>query len=354
MVIEYPMLSLFQQYIKDTRRGKRLKADGRRIKPQTIENYHYVYKLLSEFSVFKNFLLRIRPIRGNNERQKRIEKNYWKKFYSQFTAFLYKDKQYFDNYTGSIIKNIRSFFNYLNKDRLISTGDFYKSFYKREEDIAIVTLLPEQLQFLIQDKKFEKSLSRSLRKIKDICVIGCTVALRYSDIFNIRFREIETRGDNHYLAVRSIKTETQTRVKLPAYALDIIRRLKKNKKPSAKLFLPISMNQFNKNLRTLVKKAGWTLEVGKYRNQNGQGKELFKSANKCAYRFCDLVSSHIMRRTAITTMLMLGMPENVVRKISGHSPHSKSFYRYISFSQSYLDKEIDKVHEQLLKTDQAS
>jgi hypothetical protein len=47
--------------------------------------------------------------------------------------------------------------------------------------------------------------------------------------------------------------------------------------------------------------------------------------------------SHIMRRTAITTMLMLGMPEYLVRKISGHSANSKAFYRYVNFGQSYIE-----------------
>jgi len=51
-----------------------------------------------------------------------------------------------------------------------------------------------------------------------------------------------------------------------------------------------------------------------------------------------------MRRTAITTMLILGMPEHVVRKISGHAADGKAFYRYVNFVQSYLDTEIDKVH----------
>jgi intergrase/recombinase len=46
-------------------------------------------------------------------------------------------------------------------------------------------------------------------------------------------------------------------------------------------------------------------------------------------------------------MLMLGMPENVVRKISGHSASSRAFYRYVSFSQGYLDQEIDKVYKKL-------
>jgi len=55
----------------------------------------------------------------------------------------------------------------------------------------------------------------------------------------------------------------------------------------------------------------------------------------------------MMRRTAITTLLILGMPEHLVRKISGHSNASKSFGRYVHYAQVYMDKEIEKVHNKL-------
>ena len=55
----------------------------------------------------------------------------------------------------------------------------------------------------------------------------------------------------------------------------------------------------------------------------------------------------MMRRTAITTLLILGMPEHLVRKISGHSHASNSFNRYVHYAQVYIDKEIDKVHSKL-------
>lgn len=54
-----------------------------------------------------------------------------------------------------------------------------------------------------------------------------------------------------------------------------------------------------------------------------------------------------MRRTAITTMLCLGMPEMAVRKISGHSPMSKEFFRYVTLAQTYLDNETLKMFEKL-------
>ena len=71
--------------------------------------------------------------------------------------------------------------------------------------------------------------------------------------------------------------------------------------------------------------------------------------DKKQYRFCDLISSHIMRRTAITTMLMLGMKEHIVKQISGHTNNSKSFYRYVNFAQSYLDNEMDMVFDKLVE-----
>jgi hypothetical protein len=49
-----------------------------------------------------------------------------------------------------------------------------------------------------------------------------------------------------------------------------------------------------------------------------------------------------MRRTAITEVLILDMPEQLVRKINGHAPGSKEFYRYTYGAHDYLDKATKK------------
>ncbi len=146
------------------------------------------------------------------------------------------------------------------------------------------------------------------------------------------------------MKVRSIKTSTDTRIKLPDYALQIIATYKGNKT----LLPQLSNNRLNLILKELCLKAGWTYEVGKKREQKGVPKEINiskKSGNKSrVYRFCDLITTHTMRRTAITTLLTLGMPEIMVRNISGHSSNSKEFYKYVSYAQQFIDMEIDKVH----------
>jgi hypothetical protein len=56
-----------------------------------------------------------------------------------------------------------------------------------------------------------------------------------------------------------------------------------------------------------------------------------------------------MRRTAITTLLILGVPENIVRKISGHAPGSKEFYKYIGLAQEYMNQEVCKAYQKLVE-----
>ncbi len=266
---EYALLPLFEKFLKDSSKGKRLKADGTKIKKQTINNYQYVSKYLHEYETQFNTTLRIKIFSANNKRTFLTERNYWKKFYFEFTNFLYNKKNCFDNYVGAVIKVIRIFFNYVNKDLGIATGDFYKSFYVCKEDVPITTLLPEQLQFLINDTDFHSSLSPSLQKTKDVFVVGCTIALRVSDLFSIKFTDIEKRADAFYLPVKTIKTRTAVRIKLPHYAMVIIERFRLTAKKRKTIFPPIPRTRFNDQLKAIIELATWTSETGKQRTRRG-------------------------------------------------------------------------------------
>ena len=247
------------------------------------------------------------------------------------------------------MKMLRAFFNYLNDEKGLRVGTFHKSFYVRNEQIPILVLSPEQLNFLIYDKSFDQSLSTRLKRTKDIFVFGCTVALRVSDLLSLNRSNLEVSGDNYYLKVTSKKTQTLTRIKLPDYAIEIIKKYHRRRH---KNLLPVISNyNLNKNIKLLAEKAGWTDAVTKIRGQRGIPIPILRpSKAEKGYRFCDLVTSHTMRRTAITTMLSLGMTEFMVRKISGHSANSKEFFRYVALSQTYIDKETEALFERLSET----
>lgn len=337
------LVPLFKQFIRDSENGKRLKKNGERIKSSSIESYYYVLKNLIQFGVEANFELRVCSILKMNARELKSEKNYWKKFYKSFTEFMYK-KGCFDNYVGNNIKIIRVFFNWLKEEKDIYTGDFHKKFYVRKEQIDILVLSPERLKFLIHDKEFEKKLTATQIKLKDVFVFGCTTGLRFSDMFALTSKNFEQTNEDWYLKIKSQKTKTYSFIKLPNYAAEIYLKNKPSKS-TIPVFGEKWLSNFNRSLKRMGEIAGWTETVEISREKLGQAKKV--STKKGKERFCDNISSHMMRRTAITTMLILGMPELLVRKISGHSSNSASFHRYVHYAQVYMDKEIEKVHKKL-------
>jgi len=59
-----PLLPLFEKFILETHKGKRLKPNCEKIKPQTIDNYKYVLKVLKDFNNDPNF---------NNEKNNNVK-----------------------------------------------------------------------------------------------------------------------------------------------------------------------------------------------------------------------------------------------------------------------------------------
>ena len=347
MVKELLFVPLFETFIKETANGKRRKLNGERIKPQTVVNYSSVLKLLIEYETHCGKPVRLKINIRNNMRVLLQERNYWKAFYRNFSDFIFNEKGYYDNFNGFVFKTIKSVFWYLKNEKCIALQEFYEHFYVRQENIKIITLLPEQLCFLILDKEFESKLSRRLKYFKDMFVFGCTAALRYSDLMNVCVRDVEEQNGVLFLRFKSVKTGVDVSIKLPAFACAIFKKYSAKKQPRQKLFTRLSLFRFNMNVKKMGLIAGWTNPVGKYRSQNGEQKEI-KDAYGKLFRFCDLLSSHVMRRTGITVLLMLDMPEYLVRKISGHTASSESFFRYVNFAQSYITTAIDKAHEKLL------
>lgn len=341
----YDFLRHFEKFVAVSSSGKRLQPNGKRISAATIKNYNNTLRLIYRFVSKTNFDLRLRRESCLNTREFELEMKYWKNFYSKFSDFLYNDLGCYDNYAGQNMKIIKTFFSYLNKETSIKPGNFHRFLYVRKEDVKLFPILPEELNFLIFDQDFESTLSKRMREVKDVFVFGCTVALRVSDLLNLRKTDLKIVNHQYYLAVRSQKTSQDTLIKLPQYCIDIILKYNGIKKC---LLPPFNKTNLNKYIKLLLEKAGMKQEVRVIREKMGMPFELSNPRHKSKiFRTCDVATTHTMRRTAITMMLCLGMPEQLVRMISGHSPGTKEFYRYVLWAQVYQNKELEKVFQKL-------
>lgn len=338
---------LFQKMIKDTSKGSRKKKDGSRIRISTIDNYIYVQKQLLDFVTTTGYEIRIYLVDHLTTKEKNKAEVYYEKFYKQFTDYLYNTKDFYDNYIGLVIKGLRTFFNYLNTVAKIPVGNFHKNFYVPHEEVDIVVLSPEQLNYLIYDTELNAKLPEHLKEVKDIFVFGCTVALRYSDLVSLKPSNLHYYNNAHYLKVTSAKTNTNTTIKLPPYAVDILMKYHKQQKT----LLPLKSNAWlNKCLKQLAAHLDFNEPIIKYRTKRNVKCVVYKNKEKRThFTMADHITTHTMRRTAITTMLRLGMPDVLVRKISGHSATSKEFFRYVEFAQTYVDEHTDMVFDKIEK-----
>lgn len=178
-------------------------------------------------------------------------------------------------------------------------------------------------------------------------VLGCTIGLRVNDLLNLRKGNIERNTNGTYIKTFAAKTGSYTKIKLPNYSIEIIARQKQGGK---NLLRPIGAGNLNKYIKQICELAGWKYAYPKLRSRRGKRVEIYRNKkSQSSYRFCDLVSTHTMRRTAISTLLNLGVDENYVRKVSGHSAGSKEFYKYVKYSQQNVDDAIESAFNKLAK-----
>lgn len=341
---ELQFIAEFEKFISASASGKRLTATGKKLTKGAVENYGYTLQLIKEYEAHYNIQLRISLLNKASLKTIQKEKNYWLKFYRQFAIFLYKQKSCFDNYVATTFKNIKTFFNYLLLEKALPVGQYHKLFKTPQKQFTPIVLTPEQLNFLITNQEFYDSLTPSLQRIRDIFVIGCTVGLRVSDLMRLKKTNIIATSTETYLKIYTQKTGTEIKIPLPQYAIDI---LKKYAKKNNSYVLPQLANvNINKDLKLLAEEAGWTHNLPKSMSKQGKIIEVKNKQGKC-YRFCDHITSHTMRRTAITTLLILGVPELVVRQLSGHAAGSKEFYKYISIANDYTNQQLKQAHQKL-------
>ena len=140
-----------------------------------------VGNLLTEYDKTITSPILVKNIKSNSQRLIQSEKKYWKRFFRNFSDWLYQNK-YYDNYVWSIAKILKTFFNYLIKDKCWSIGKYHLQFIVPNHSLVPIVLEPNQLKFLITNKEFRLSLSEKLKRTNDIFIFGCTAGLRFSDL----------------------------------------------------------------------------------------------------------------------------------------------------------------------------
>ena len=171
-------------------------------------------------------------------------------------------------------------------------------------------------KFTKQDKRKAKE------KIRDLFVIGCLTALRYSDYSTLKPENFQ----DGYIVKRTKKTNVVVKIPTHDYIKEIYDKYNGN--------IPtFNIQYFNRYIKLIMKEIGFD---DKYTFSFTSGGVL----NTVTKYKWELISSHTARRSAATNMYLTGrMKTFEIMQLTGHTSE-RNFFRYIKVTSEQSASQI--------------
>lgn len=201
----------------------------------------------------------------------------------------------------------------------IHSNTYYQTsdFDVDEEDVDNIYLTSDELKALFEVETFNSPGHQTAR---DLFLIGCYTALRYSDYSRIIPQYIRTT-ENGTKVIDMMTKKTKQRVVIPFLFPELDILLAKHNYTSPKL----SDQKLNEYIKQIAEKAGIDHEVVINETIGGIHQEV-------VYKKYELITSHTARRTGATNLFKLGFAPMEIMKITGHTSE-RTFMKYIKVSK---------------------
>jgi integrase len=317
-------------FIKDAETGNRLYDHNgitKRYEKGTIKNYK---GFQAQFDAY--------------QKEKKIRLNFDHitiDFYDEYVKYFTK-KEYSINTIGRHIKSLKSIMRCAREEGLHSNTEIDRKKFKvlktQVENIYLTELevykiknfdfsklSPKQIAILQKNKISNIS---HLDQARDVFLIGCYTAQRFSDFSKIRPAHIKTMASG-LKVIDLIQQKTGERVVIPIRPeLDEI--LKKYNYQVPKTF----EQKINERIKVIGELAGITETVIIEENKGG-----YKVKNDVKKN--ELIKTHTARRTGCTLMYLAGVPTLDIMKISGHKTE-REFLNYIKVGKEETAQNLAK------------
>jgi integrase len=236
---------------------------------------------------------------------------------NEFIDFLLFKKQLTNGYVSKLYDNLRWFFNWAT-ERGFNKRDDYKKHHPKfpgtaETDNSNTFALTKQELMRIYNMDIKQ---QSIAQVRDVFCFCCATSLRYSDVKALRWDDVH----DGMLDITTEKTTDHLVIPLCGMALEILKKYEENRGYTEQVLPVISNQRYNEHLKTLGKMANLydTVIRTTYRGNDKYVEKLKK---------WELLSSHVARRTFVTIGISLGIPSDIIRKVTGHKTH-KMMDRY--------------------------
>ena len=263
-----------------------------------------------------------------------------KQFDIDFKYWSVNVKKHLNNSIARNIKCIKVVARWAYEQKFHTSMEFEKLKASNDEGTVIALTYEEFLS--IANLNLADNLK--LDRVRDIFIFQCLTGQRYSDILNLKVKDIRQTSEGYFWELYQIKGSKRNSIMIPLLdkAVQILEKYGKLKSIIAEdAILPvISITNMNLYLKELGKAAELNALQSKV-NYSGLNR-VEKAAKKW-----EMLSSHMARRSYVTISLQLGMRPEVVRAITGHTT-GKMLERYTAISQDVKTSEMKEAWQKAM------
>lgn len=248
-------------------------------------------------------------------------------FFEALRKYAFEKRKIEDNYFAKIIAVLKTFLNWAFERDYIR-DQVFKKFKATERETEVICLTLNE--FLALHKHPFKS--KRLSQIRDVFIFGCSTGLRFSDLISLKPSDIQ--GD--FIVKNIQKTQENNMIPLNKYSKEILRKYEN----TIHDILPkVSHQKFNQYLKECCKEIGIDTPMTITRFSGSKRKQT-------VHPKYELITSHTARKTFTTLSLLMGVPERVVKSITGHKKE-ENFKKYVNFTRQYEKQQMDDVWDKL-------
>ena len=291
-----------EQFISECKSGSRLTEKKTKYTPASVKSFRAFKTQLDIYQKQKHKYLNFNEITLD--------------FYDDFVSF-FVDKGYSPNTIGKYIKHLKTFMRAARDQGMHNNAEIDRRKFRSPSAIITNIYLDEKELKAMSELDLSDNPAHDLAR--DVFLVGCYTAQRFSDYSRIRAKNIR-KLDNGVRVIELIQQKTKEKVIIPIRPeLETI--LKKYNYNLPKVY----EQKINKNIKEIGRLARITEMINTETIKGG----LTVKKETPKYQ---LIKTHTARRSGCTNMYLAGISPIDIMKISGHKSE-KEFKKYINVTR---------------------
>lgn len=239
-------------------------------------------------------------------------------FYKEYTTH-FAQKKYTTNSIGKQVKVLKAIMRAAQEEGLHNNSQYALKAFKTLHNTTTEIYLTEQELTTMYNLKLKGKPHQELAR--DVFLVGCYTALRYSDYSRIEPKHIK----GNFLHITTQKTRKKVIIPIRPELKKILKKYK-NKLPKT----------YEQKVNKYIKEVGKTAEISDlvHVEKVKGGLTIMKEVPKY-----EMIKTHTARRTAATLMYKAGIPIVDIMKITGHTTE-KNLLNYIRLTEEETAKRL--------------